>query len=66
MVKDTVFSPSFGNRPSYFVGRETLMDRLIAGLENASGSRDRAIVLLGQRGKREDRSSVGVGRPRGE
>ncbi len=50
MVKDTVFSPSFGNRPSYFVGRETLMDRLIAGLENAPGSRDRAIVLLGQRG----------------
>ena len=49
MVKDTVFSPSFGNRPSYFVGRETLMDRLIAGLENAPGSRSRAVVLLGQR-----------------
>ena len=50
MAKDTVFSPSFGNRPSYFVGREALMGRLIAGLENAPGSRSRAVVLLGQRG----------------
>lgn len=47
---DTVFSPSFGNRPSYLVGRDDMLDQLMRGLTSAPGSRDRAVVLLGQRG----------------
>lgn len=47
---DTVFSPSFGNRPTRLVGRQRLTQRLVDGLSSMPGSRDRAIVLLGQRG----------------
>lgn len=46
----TVFSPSFGNRPSYLVGREPVIDTFLEGLSQEPGSRERAIVLLGQRG----------------
>ena len=49
-ARDTVFSPSFGNRPSYLVGRDAVIDRLVAGLASAPGSRDRVAVVLGQRG----------------
>jgi hypothetical protein len=28
MVHDEVFSPSFGNRPSYLVGRQNIMTSL--------------------------------------
>lgn len=45
-----VFSPSFGNRPSYLVGREPVIDTFLEGLAQEPGSRERAIVLLGQRG----------------
>lgn len=50
MLKDSVFSPSFGNRPSYLVGRDDVLRRFSQGLQSAPGNRDRAMVLLGQRG----------------
>ena len=50
MIKDTVFSPSFGNRPSYLVGREEILASFMRGIESAPGSRERATLLLGQRG----------------
>lgn len=49
-MTDTVFSPSFGNRPSQLVGREETMQDLCKGLMAPVGSRERAILLLGQRG----------------
>lgn len=45
-----VFSPSFGNRPSYLVGREPIIQEFLNGLAEGPGNRDRALVLLGQRG----------------
>lgn len=50
MLKDPIFSPAFGNRPSYFVGRDDVLRRFELGLQGNSGNRDRAMVLLGQRG----------------
>ncbi|WP_206214119.1 AAA family ATPase [Adlercreutzia sp. ZJ154] len=50
MIKDTIFSPSFGNRPAQLVGREPVIKRFLDGLESGPGDKDRAIVLLGQRG----------------
>lgn len=48
MRHDTVFSPSFGNRPSYLVGREKIIAEFMQGLASNVGNRDRATVLLGQ------------------
>lgn len=45
-----IFSPSFGNRPSFLVGREGVLNTLTQGLSTAPGSRERSIVILGQRG----------------
>lgn len=50
MIRDCVFSPSFGNRPAYLVGREDVLRAFEEGLGSAPGSRDRAMVVLGQRG----------------
>ena len=47
---DTIFSPSFGNRPSYLVGREAVVTRLVDGLQSPPGARERSVVLLGHRG----------------
>ena len=45
------FSPAFGNRPSYLVGRDQLLDRLLYGFVFDSPDRaDRSVVVLGQRG----------------
>lgn len=49
-MNDMIFSPSFGNRPSSFVGRDEMLGQLIGGLTFAPGSRERAVVLLGQHG----------------
>ena len=46
----TIFSPSFGNRPSFLVGREGVLDILQQGLSSEPGSRERSVVMLGQRG----------------
>lgn len=50
MMDDSIFSPSFGNRPSMLVGREAAVSKLIEGLSSKPGSKERATVLLGQRG----------------
>lgn len=50
MIRDTIFSPAFGNRPTYLVGREHVLDELCSGLESMPGSKERSTVLLGQRG----------------
>lgn len=50
MAMDTVFSPSFGNRPTCLVGRDSVIDRFMHGLETRPGNRSRTTVLLGQRG----------------
>lgn len=47
---DEVFSPSFGNRPSFLVGRSQLLSQLEQGLQSRPGSRERTVVVLGQRG----------------
>ena len=47
MRQDTIFSPSFGNRPSQLVGREDVLSSLLAGLQTTPGSRERAVVMLG-------------------
>ena len=49
-MHDSVFSPAFGNRPSQLVGRATLVNDVMAGLSTQPGSRERALVMLGQRG----------------
>lgn len=49
-MKDTIFSPSFGNRPSCLVGRDAAISCMLDGLEDPPGSRARATLLLGQRG----------------
>lgn len=50
MTFDSVFSPAFGNRPSHLVGRQRVIDAFLDGLGKEPGNRDRATVLLGQRG----------------
>ena len=50
MVKDTYFSPAFGNRPHSLIGRDAEINKLICGLQEPIGSRQRATLLLGQRG----------------
>lgn len=47
---DRLFSPSFGNRPQIFVGRGETIAEILQGLQEIPGSRERAVLLLGQRG----------------
>ncbi|MBE6015975.1 MAG: ATP-binding protein [Lachnospiraceae bacterium] len=49
-MKDNYFVPSFGNRPQNLVGREDIINRFKMGLDSAPGSRERSMLLLGQRG----------------
>lgn len=44
------FTPAFGNRPSKLVGRNYELSSILDGLDARPGSKDRAIVMLGQRG----------------
>ena len=48
MVIDFIFSPAFGNRPSHLVGREPILCTFESVLRSRLGSKDRAIVVLGQ------------------
>ena len=50
MVEDTIFSPAFGNRPSHLVGRREIIEGFLQGLDKEPGNRERATVMLGQRG----------------
>lgn len=38
-MTETIFSPSFGNRPSYLVGRESVISTFVSGLEQEPGNR---------------------------
>ena len=49
MLRDTIFSPAFGNRPSCLVGREGVLKGLCEGLQTAPGRKERSTVMLGQR-----------------
>ena len=49
-MKDMIFSPSFGNRPKVFVGRRETISEVLQGLNEMPGSRERAVLLMGQRG----------------
>ncbi len=50
MARDTVFAPSFGNRPAQLVGREEILGNFLRGLKTDPGSKERAVLFLGQRG----------------
>ena len=47
---DTIFVPSFGNRPRNLVGREEVLQQFETCLKSPPGSRDRALLMVGQRG----------------
>ncbi|HAM15646.1 MAG TPA: ATP-binding protein [Eggerthellaceae bacterium] len=49
-MADAIFAPAFGNRPSHLVGRDALLDSLMQGIMGRPGAREKATVLLGQRG----------------
>ncbi len=49
-MTDTIFVPSFGNRPRILVGREDILRQFELCLDSVPGSRERAVLLLGQRG----------------
>ena len=49
-MQDRIFSPSFGNRPRTLVGRDDVIQQFLWGLQSRPGSRERAILMLGQRG----------------
>lgn len=49
-MRDTMFVPAFGNRPRNLVGREDVLRVFEDCLDSPLGSRDRAMLLLGQRG----------------
>ena len=50
MTADKLFSPSFGNRPSQLIGRDTVIGGFMEGLASEPGNRERSVLLLGQRG----------------
>lgn len=45
-----VFEPSFGNRPDCIVGRDEILAEVDRSLGARPGSRDRAVLITGQRG----------------
>lgn len=47
---ENVFHPAFGNRPDKIVGRSSVVDSFLEGLATEPGNRDRATLILGQRG----------------
>ena len=49
-MKDVFFVPSFGNKPRNLVGREDVLKNFEECLESVPGSRERAMLMLGQRG----------------
>lgn len=44
------FHPSFGSRPDEIVGRDKVIEQFLKGLDREPGHRDRATLILGQRG----------------
>ena len=49
-MNDSIFSPSFGNRPDTLVGRSAIKNRILSALQSRPGSRERSTLILGQRG----------------
>ena len=47
---ENVFEPSFGNRPDRIVGRDGVLAEIDKALATRPGSRDRAMLITGQRG----------------
>ena len=45
-----LFHPSFGSRPERIVGRDDVIAQFLKGLQREPGHRDRATLILGQRG----------------
>ena len=45
-----VFRPSFGNRPDQLLGRDSVIDEVLEGLQTYPGCAQRATLLIGQRG----------------
>lgn len=45
-----LFHPSFGSRPERIVGRDEVIAQFLQGLDREPGHRDRATLILGQRG----------------
>lgn len=50
MGTPNVFKPSFGNRPDRVVGRDQVVQGICNGLTEEPGSRERSVLILGQRG----------------
>ena len=46
----SLFQPTFGNRPEQYIGRDGVIEQFIAGLKEPIGSRNRCTLFLGQRG----------------
>lgn len=46
----SVFMPTFGNRPSQYIGRDGVIEQFMNGLQEPVGSRNRCMLFLGQRG----------------
>ena len=46
----SLFQPTFGNRPEEYIGRDGVIEQFIAGLKEPIGSRNRCTLFLGQRG----------------
>lgn len=45
-----VFQPTFGNRPTQYIGRDSVIEQYVEGLKEPIGSRNRCTLFLGQRG----------------
>ncbi len=48
-MQDTIFVPSFGNRPRNLVGRDDMLALFNDSFSSIPGSRDRSMLLLGPR-----------------
>ena len=46
----SLFQPTFGNRPVQYIGRDGVIEQFVAGLKEPMGSRNRCTLFLGQRG----------------
>lgn len=46
----TLFQPTFGNRPVKYIGRDGVIEQFVEGLREPIGSRNRCTLFLGQRG----------------
>ena len=49
-IQTPLFHPTFGSRPAQIVGRNSVIETFLEGLDLPIGSRERCIFLIGQRG----------------